>query len=87
VVKYPVGIDEVKRTVSEWQVLSVALDEMSFQFCQLKTPLGYAHRRVRQVNGSVVGTGAREAFGLAATSAADFEHAQASGSFKAYRRL
>jgi hypothetical protein len=87
VVKYPVGIHEVKRTVSERQVLSVALDETSFQFCQLKTPLRYAHRRVRQVNRGVVGTGAREAFGLAATSATDFEHPQAAGFFKAYRRL
>ena len=87
VVEDPVGIHEVKRTVTERQVLSVALDETSFQICQLKTPARYAHRRVRQVDRGVMGTGASEAFGLAAASASDFEHLQTTGFFKAYRRL
>ena len=87
VVKYAMGIHEVKGTVSERQVLSVALDETPFQSCQLKTSPRYAHRRVGQVNRGVVGTGAREEFGLAAASATDFEHVQATGFFKANRRL
>jgi acyl-coenzyme A thioesterase PaaI-like protein len=53
----------------------------------LKTPPRYAQRRVRQVDGGVMSTGANEAFGLAAASATDFEHPQAAGSFKADRRL
>jgi len=85
VVEDPVGIHEVKRTVSKRQGLSIALDETSFQICQLKTPAGYAHCRVRQVDRRVTGTGASETFGLAAASATDFEHSQATGFFKAYR--
>jgi hypothetical protein len=82
-----VGIHEVKRAVGERQVLSVALDETSFQVGQLKTSLGYAHGRVGQVNRGVMGTGAREALSLAATPATDFKHAKATGFFKTYRRL
>jgi len=39
VVKDAMGIHEVKRAVGERQVLSVALDETSFQVGQLKTSL------------------------------------------------
>jgi hypothetical protein len=81
------GINEVKRAVREGHVLSIALDEPSFQICQLKTPPRYAHRRVRQVDRGVMSTGANEAFGLAAASATYFEHPQAAGSFKANRQL
>jgi hypothetical protein len=68
------GINEVKRAVREGQVLSIALDEPSFQICQLKTSPRYAQRRVRQIDRRVMGTGANKAFGLAAASATDFEH-------------
>jgi hypothetical protein len=84
-VEDPVGIHEVKRTISEGQILSVALDETSFHICQLKTPARYAHRRIGQVDRSVMGTGARESLGLTAASAPDFEHSQASGFFETHR--
>ena len=80
-------INEVKRAVREGHVLSIALDEPSFQICQLKTPPRYAHRRVRQVDCGVMSTGANEAFGLAAASATDFEDPPPAGFFKADRRL
>jgi hypothetical protein len=76
VVEHPMGIHEVKRTVSERQVLGVPLNETSIQVCQLKTPARYAHRRVRQVDRGVIGPGASEAFGLAAASTTDFEPPQ-----------
>jgi hypothetical protein len=53
----------------------------------LKTPARYVHGRVRQVDRGVVGAGTREAFSLTAASATNFEHPQATGSFKAHRRL
>jgi hypothetical protein len=46
--------------------------------------LRYVHGSVGQVNRGVMGTGAREALSLAATSATDFEHAKAAGFFKTY---
>ena len=33
VMKHSMRINEVKRAFSEWQVLSIALDEPSFQIC------------------------------------------------------
>ena len=82
VMKNPVRIYEFKRTITEWQALSVSLDEASFQTCQLKTLTGYDQSRVSQVERSVPGTRASEAFGFAAASAADFEHSQSPGPFK-----
>jgi hypothetical protein len=86
-VKYPMGIDKVKRIVSEGQVLSISLDETSLQFCQLKTPLRDTYGCIRQINRGVFGACAREVFSLAATTATDFEHSQAPGFFKAHGRL
>ncbi len=86
VVEDPVGIHEVKRTISEGQILGVALNEMSFETCQLKAPARYADRRIGQVDRRVMGTGAHKSFGLTAASAADFEHSQAPGLFETYRR-
>jgi hypothetical protein len=80
-------INKVKRAVGEGHVLSIALDEPTFQIGQLKAPPRDAHGRVRQVECGVMSTGASEAFGLAAASATDFEHPQAAGFFKADRRL
>jgi len=76
VMQNPVRIYEFKRTITEWQALSVSLDEASFQTCQLKTLTRYGQSRLSQVERSVPGTRASEAFGFAATSAADFEHSQ-----------
>ena len=49
VMKYSMGINEVKRIVSERQVLSIALDEVSLEICQPKALVRYGQRRVRQV--------------------------------------
>ena len=82
VMKNPVRIYEFKRTITEWQALSVSLDEASFETCQLKTLTRHGQSRVSQVERSVPGTGASEAFGFAAASAADFEHSQSPSPFE-----
>jgi len=87
VVKHAVGINEIKRAVSEGQVFGVSLGKASFQSSQLKAPLRDTHRRISEINRGIVSSGARETFGFAATSAADFEHPQASGAFKPHCRM
>src|SRR4029077_2586996 len=85
VVKHSMGINEIKGTVREGQVLSIALHELSFEICQLKTSSRYTQRCVRQVDRGVMGAGANKPFGLAAASATDFEHPEAASVFKANR--
>jgi len=87
VVEDTVGVNEVKRTLRERQAFSVALNETSIQMCQLKTAARYSHRRIRQVHRRVMGSCASKAFGLAAASATDFEHSQATSFFEAHGRL
>ena len=82
-VKHSMGIYEVKSAVRERQVLRIALNEPSFQICQLKAPSRYANCRVRQVNRGVMSTSANEQFGLAAASANDLQYSQAAALFKA----
>jgi hypothetical protein len=81
------GINEVERAIRKGQVFSIALDESTLQICQSKTPLRYAHGRVGQIDPCVMGAGPSEAFRLAAASAANFQHPQATGFLKAHRRL
>ena len=87
VVEYAVRIYQVKRTVGERQVFSVALGKTSFQTRQLKTLVCCAHGSVRQVDRRVMGASPSEAFRLTAATTTDLEYSQATCVFKSYCRL
>jgi hypothetical protein len=85
VMKYTMRVDEVECIIRKWQVYGISLDETAGESSQPKPFLGQPHRRVGEVNGSVMSTRASEALRFATTSATDLEDAQAAGFFKTDR--
>jgi hypothetical protein len=84
--EHAMGVDEVKRAICKREILGVALDEAALEICKLKAALRDTDGGIRQIDGSVVSTRAREAFGLTAASAANLKHAQAAGLLEARRQ-